>query len=431
MPVLATVFVALELGSLTPTALWNAHRSTPWLWMADILPILLGLLGRYLERPAPKGSHPHSLLLVLLVLLGLFPSAMMLQAWQETRISQQLLRATRLAGTLQTLTLSTYVKLNQKSSNNLRQDFKQIVSIRKEIKQIAPISLMAMESAWVAFYNEAIHSRKLSYSTALRMRRAAEKLTRSLEDEARASRIETAEILLVGVMGTLIALCLPLQLLDRLRQLETQLLVSSRQQTTASKQLELAHSQLEDTQRRLELVHTQLATTSVRDPLTGLHNHHALKEHFEAEWNRSMRYKEPLTVMLLTVDYFEAYKISFGAKESDAVLQIIGAVLHHGIRVSDFAARTDTEEFLVLLPHTREADAVLLAERLRVAIQIAPWKHRAVTVSIGLAERTSSMSQLADLQDAANVALFNAKKTHNSVCRSSGTAPSSGLKKAA
>lgn len=431
LPILATIFVALQAGSPLPGGLWNAQRSTPWLWMVDVLPILLGLLGRFLSTPAGGGSRSSSMLLTLLILICLFPSGMMLYAWQEARGSVQTLRATRLAATLQTLTLKTYIQLNQKPGSNLHQEFTQMGQIRKEIRQNAPTSILAMEPAWQAFYREAVRSGKLSLETAMRMRNAAEKLTRTLEDEARSSRTETAEVLLVGVLGTLISLGLILQLFNQLRQLETQLLVSNKQQTATNKQLAAANSQLEDAHRRLESVHTQLEQTSSRDVLTSLHNRRALNERLEVEWNRAVRYHENLTVVLIDVDYFRSYNESFGIKAGDAVLQTIGAVLQHGVRTSDFAARHGGEEFLIILPHTSEEEAIRLAERLRSAIQVAPWKHRAVTVSVGVAERTSNMVQISDLMDAADVALYQAKKTRNRVCRSFGTASSSENKKAA
>lgn len=417
-PVLATIFVALQAGTPLPMGLWLAQRGTPWLWMVDVLPLLMGLLGRFLATPSTVTNRYGALLLTVLVLICLFPSGMMLFAWQEARGSVQALRTTRLAGTLQTMALRSYIQLSQKPGSDLRKDLARMSQIRKEIKQSAPLAVQTMEPAWQAFYQETVKPGKLSLSTSLRMREAAEKLTHTLEEDARASGSGTADVLLVGVLGTLISLGLILQFFSQLRQLEQQLQATHKQHTVTSKQLEAVNAQLEEANRRLESANSQLEQTTTRDALTGLNNRRTLDERFNIEWSRALRYNEPFAVLLMDLDYFKAYNDSFGSQAGDAVLQTIGTLLQHSIRISDFASRYGGEEFLVLLPHTGEEEATRLAERIRAAIQAAPWKHRGVTISIGVAERTSNMTKTAELVDAADVALYQAKKTRNRVCRS-------------
>ena len=417
-PVLATIFVALQSGTPLPLGLWLAQRNTPWLWMVDVLPLLMGLLGRFLATPSSVTNRYGAMLLAVLVLICLFPSGMMLFAWQEARGSVQALRATRLAGTLQTLALRSYVQLSQKPGSDLRKDLVRMSQIRNELKQSAPVAVQTMNPAWQTFYQETLKNGKLSLPTTLRMREAAEKLTHTLEDDARASGSGTADVLLVGVLGTLISLGLTVQFFNQLRQLEQQLQATYKQHTVTSKQLAAVNAQLEEAHRRLESAHSQLEQTTTCDALTGVNNRRALDERFGIEWSRSLRYNEPFAVLLMDVDYFKTYNDSFGSQAGDAVLQTVGALLQHSVRISDFAARYGGEEFLVLLPHTGEEEATRLAERIRAAVQAAPWKHRGVTISIGVAERTSNMTKTSELVDAADVALYQAKKSRNRVCRS-------------
>jgi diguanylate cyclase (GGDEF)-like protein len=417
-PLLATIFVALQSGNPLPMGLWMAQRSTPWLWIVDVLPLLMGLLGRFLATPSTATNRYGALLLTVLVLICLFPSGMMLFAWQEARGSVQALRTTRLAGTLQTMALRSYVQLSQKPGSDLRKDLARMSQIRNEIKQSAPLAVQTMEPAWQAFYQETVKPGKLSLFTALRMRDAAEKLTHTLEEDARASGSGTADVLLVAVLGTLISLGLTLQFFNQLRQLEQQLQATHKQHTVTSKQLQAVNAQLEEANRQLESAHVQLAQTTTRDALTGLNNRRTLDERFNIEWSRALRYNEPFAVLLIDIDYFKSYNDSFGSPAGDAVLQTIGALLQHSVRISDFASRYGGEEFLVLLPHTGEEEATRLAERIRAAVQAAPWKHRGVTISIGVAERSNNMTKTSELTDAADVALYQAKKTRNRVCRS-------------
>jgi diguanylate cyclase (GGDEF)-like protein len=222
----------------------------------------------------------------------------------------------------------------------------------------------------------------------------------------------------MAVLGTLISLGLILQFFSQLRQLEQQLQATHKQHTVTSKQLEAVSFQLEEANRRLESANLQLEQTATHDTLTGLSNRRALEERFNIEWSRALRYNEPFAILFMDLDYFKAYNDSFGSQAGNAVLQTIGALLQHSIRISDFASRYGGEEFLVLLPHTGEEEAARLAERIRAAVQAAPWKHRGVTLSIGVAARTRDMTKTTELLDAADVALYQAKKTRNRVCRS-------------
>lgn len=415
LPLLATIFVALHAGLSFPSGLWKAQQSTPWLWLIDALPLIFAFYGRFLAQPS-LGSRSAPLLLAILMLLFLMPCSAMVYAWQEARETVRNLRNTRQAGQLQTLSLRVYIQLSQKPKSDPRAELAKMSQIRKEIKVTSPDAVTATEPAWNQFYQEAIRPGKLTWATTLRMQDDTDRLAHSLEIDTRTGSDSAAQLLLGGIISTLLFMALPLQLFYQLRLIENQVIEGQRQRTKLSQRLESATAQLEEANQKIVTANSERELTELRDPLTGLYNRHALTERFQSEWNRAVRYREPLTVILLDIDYFTTYNDSFGQSAGDAVLETIGMILQHAVRITDFPLRYGETEFMILLPQTSEDEAARIAERIRTAIQVAPWKNRSITVSIGVAERTTTMVSPAELLAAAALALHHAQQTRNQVC---------------
>ncbi len=120
-------------------------------------------------------------------------------------------------------------------------------------------------------------------------------------------------------------------------------------------------------ERKLELQQA-LATIrelAQRDELTRLSNRRHVLEMLALEHVRSARTGEPLSVVLVDLDYFKAVNDRHGHAVGDAVLQGFAQALRAGLRESDFAGRWGGEEFLLVLPGTRPVDAAALVDRLR------------------------------------------------------------------
>ncbi len=163
--------------------------------------------------------------------------------------------------------------------------------------------------------------------------------------------------------------------------------------------------------RELEAANARLEALATLDGLTGLKNHRAFQERLEREWERTLRYNTPLSLLLLDVDHFKQYNDTFGHPAGDQVLQTVAHLLQRGARDSDFAARYGGEEFVVVLPHTDCAGARTAAERLRAAIGQAPWPQRPVTASFGVATLTAAMRSRAELIAQADRALYRSKES--------------------
>ncbi len=162
-----------------------------------------------------------------------------------------------------------------------------------------------------------------------------------------------------------------------------------------------------------------LATT---DALTGLANRGFMAIEFQREYDRSKRYRRPLSLLMLDLDNFKKINDTYGHTVGDQVLEQFARVVMGKTRVHDIAARYGGEEFAILLPETSLQGALVIAERLRKTVQNHEFQTKGprlrLTVSIGLAEIDYlSETRMTDLVDQADEALLRAKREgKNRVC---------------
>ena len=107
--------------------------------------------------------------------------------------------------------------------------------------------------------------------------------------------------------------------------------------------------------------------------------------------DRSLRYEQPLTLLLLDLDNFKTFNDAYGHVEGDQVLWRLGQVVKRCLRETDFAYRYGGEEFTILLPMTTSAEGAVIAERIRTEFKKetfspVPGHDSHITVSIGLAQ---------------------------------------------
>lgn len=161
----------------------------------------------------------------------------------------------------------------------------------------------------------------------------------------------------------------------------------------------------------------QLQILSQQDALTGLANRRHLDDMIKNEWNRSMRYRTPLTIMMIDVDYFKNYNDSLGHLEGDRCLKkIADGIAKIAARSGDLAARYGGEEFMLIFAMTDQAHAIKQAELLIHLIQVLAIPHptsavaKHVTVSVGVASTTPQINQChTNFIKSADHALYKAK----------------------
>ncbi len=174
------------------------------------------------------------------------------------------------------------------------------------------------------------------------------------------------------------------------------------------------HMRLRRLQAELRDKNAMLAEISITDLVTGLRNRRYVTEFLSIELLRAARYKSPLSVLLLDLDYFKRVNDTHGHKAGDSVLHEVGARLRASLRGTDLAGRFGGEEFLVVLPQTDTAGACTLGERIRQAVAEAPFEIGSgppipVTVSIGAASLQDATQTAEQLVEAADAALYAAK----------------------
>ena len=152
----------------------------------------------------------------------------------------------------------------------------------------------------------------------------------------------------------------------------------------------------------------ELATT---DALTGLRNRRKFDAEIDAEWRRAARQKMPLALLMIDADHFKSYNDTFGHQAGDQVLVGIAICISDSVRrAGDCAARYGGEEFAVLLPGVSPADALSVAETIRLKVQQWSGDPAVTTVSIGVASLTPSATmEWHELVKAADKALYAAK----------------------
>ena len=176
----------------------------------------------------------------------------------------------------------------------------------------------------------------------------------------------------------------------------------------------MALLELRRKQRELQQAQGELQRLVNTDTLTGLMNLRAWREANELERERHSRWGGGHAVIALDLDHFKKINDTHGHAAGDAVLRAVGGLLGQTFRRLDSVARIGGEEFGVLLPHTRAADAVVLAEQLRAAIEQlrVPFGELslAVTASIGVAHSGEPNAGGRDAQVLADQRSYVAKR---------------------
>ena len=147
------------------------------------------------------------------------------------------------------------------------------------------------------------------------------------------------------------------------------------------------------------------------DIMTGCLTRRAGIRILENTMKNSERNKKPLSMLLLDIDHFKRVNDNWGHLMGDKVLKRVAQIVKDEVRDKDSVIRTGGEEFVVLLPDTDAENAVLTAERLRIAIE--SFLHPSVgkvTASFGVAEKRKEDTHLTWYKRVDD-ALYHAKET--------------------
>ena len=177
-------------------------------------------------------------------------------------------------------------------------------------------------------------------------------------------------------------------------------------------------TQFKADQALLVTLNQELHRQASTDGLLGIANRREFDRRLEQEWQRGLRECQPLSLLLLDVDYFKRYNDAYGHAEGDVCLQHVATAVAEALqRSTDVVARYGGEELAILLPNTDLEGARHVAQRIhaRQAELALPFVDSPVaahvTVSIGIATviplREASANQLIEHADQA---LYDAKE---------------------
>jgi len=160
---------------------------------------------------------------------------------------------------------------------------------------------------------------------------------------------------------------------------------------------------------------------AIVDELTQVFVRHHFMDRLEEELRRSMRFKLPLTVLMLDIDHFKRYNDDFGHLVGDATLKEVADLLKRNLRRVDLVGRYGGEEFIVVMPETRVRNASEVAERIRSSIARHDFQvynvRTKVTVSQGIAVFDGESPDLTAASDPKMIATELIRKADESMYR--------------
>lgn len=161
----------------------------------------------------------------------------------------------------------------------------------------------------------------------------------------------------------------------------------------------------------------QTQELAIRDGLTGLHNQRFFEEMLQTIYNSNRHRQIPLSMLVIDIDYFKNYNDQNGHLAGNELLIRLADILKKSVRKEDLTFRFGGEEFVILLSSLQKNDAMRVAEKIRKIIEDTAFDFEErqpngqLTVSIGVASFPDDKDRPRELFEAADAALYAAKRT--------------------
>jgi two-component system cell cycle response regulator len=154
---------------------------------------------------------------------------------------------------------------------------------------------------------------------------------------------------------------------------------------------------------------------AVTDQLTGLHNRRYMAGQLDSLVKRATMGGEPVSALMIDIDFFKKINDTFGHDIGDEVLREFAVRLASNVRAIDLPCRFGGEEFVVIMPETTLADALRIAERIRMHVSGSPFKVAhgeellTVTISVGVSATSGAVDTPEALLKRADEGVYQAK----------------------
>jgi diguanylate cyclase (GGDEF)-like protein len=130
---------------------------------------------------------------------------------------------------------------------------------------------------------------------------------------------------------------------------------------------------------------------------------------FEEEFERTVRVGRSLSCLMVDIDHFKRINDKYGHLNGDVILKKVATCIMESLRPYDILFRFGGEEFMLVLPETELSNAFKIGERIRLLVMERTAGEIAVTVSIGVTGSREGESDLNDVINRADEALYHAK----------------------
>ncbi|MFI3189578.1 hypothetical protein BCS42_04985 [Crenothrix sp. D3] len=235
------------------------------------------------------------------------------------------------------------------------------------------------------------------YETCLRLK--TEAITEAIPVIFISALVETIDKLKGFELGGVDYITKPIQIEDVLARIET-------------------HLKIINLQKQLEITNQRLHKLSMSDGLTQIANRRQFDSYLEQEWQRAMREKQSIALLIADIDFFKPYNDTYGHQGGDDCLKRVAQAIEEVLkRPTDLAARYGGEEFGVILPNTCIAGAIEISEQVCQAVRDLKIPHEKsstasyVTISLGIScVIPEANHKLQDFIKTADNCLYKAKE---------------------
>lgn len=187
------------------------------------------------------------------------------------------------------------------------------------------------------------------------------------------------------------------------------------------KLIENQNRELEQKKAELEVLNAKLSLLASSDSLTGLLNRREFEKVVQYEILNMRRFGNSACLLMADIDHFKRTNDRYGHPAGDEVLRQFSAILQSEVREVDLTARVGGEEFALMLPNTPAQDGLMVAERIRTAVEscnfMVDGKPIRMTASFGVAELLhTGENPLLSCYQKADKALYMAKNKGRNRC---------------
>jgi diguanylate cyclase (GGDEF)-like protein len=158
----------------------------------------------------------------------------------------------------------------------------------------------------------------------------------------------------------------------------------------------------------------QIKILVTTDDMLGISNRRHILQIVEQEYQRAKRYHHPLTLLMLDIDHFKRFNDDYNHLVGDQVLITVVHTIQKCLRTVDGFGRMGGEEFIIILPETSGARALVVAERIRIAVAETVIEYEQLTlqatISIGVASLQAETEEIDKVRKRADNALMMAKR---------------------